>query len=94
MGPNQTAFLQPRTQYTKSAYGPEENIANDVRDDGSISKIYKQLTQWNGNKNTIEKWPEDLNRRFSKEDTYRWPTGTGKDVQHCQLLEKGKSKLQ
>ena len=94
MGPNQTAFLQPRTQYTKSAYGPEENIANDVRDDGSISKIYKQLIQWNGNKNTIEKWPEDLNRRFSKEDTYRWPTGTGKDVQHCWLLEKGKSKLQ
>ena len=72
MRPNQTYKLlhNKGNHKKKKKRQPKERenvFVSDVTDKGFISKIYKQLTQFNNRKNLIEKWAEDLHRYFSRD---------------------------
>ena len=75
------SFCKAKETISKVKRQPSEwkkIIANETTDKGLISKIYKQLIQFNTRKtnNPIKMWGKDLNRDIFPEKTCRWLTNT------------------
>ena len=75
------SFCTGEETVTKTKRQPvewEKIFANDIKDKGLVSKIYKELLKLNTQKtnNQVKKWAEDMNRHFSKEDVMNGLTGT------------------
>ena len=66
------SFCTTKETIKRQPSGREKIIANEETDKELISKIYKQLLKLNSRKinDPIKKWSKELNRHFTKEDTW------------------------